>query len=78
EQETKDFARRYLVNEDIERNIEEMSFKNLLSQLDNQDVYTIYCSLNEADGSISRKKLQFSYLDASRKQIILTRSDITD
>ncbi|MEF9840886.1 MAG: response regulator, partial [Lachnospiraceae bacterium] len=39
---------------------------------------TSYCRVHEADGRISRKKLQFSYLDKPRKKIILTRTDITE
>ncbi|MEG2253678.1 MAG: histidine kinase dimerization/phospho-acceptor domain-containing protein, partial [Clostridia bacterium] len=72
------YNREFLVEEDIERNTYEMSYENLLAQLEKQDVYTIYCSIREADGAISRKKMQFSYLDKPRKKIILTRSDITE
>ncbi|MEG2931797.1 MAG: ATP-binding protein, partial [Ruthenibacterium sp.] len=49
----------------------------VLAQLEKQAVYTTYCCVYESDGSISRKKLQFSYLDKPRQKIILTRSDIT-
>ncbi|MEG1775149.1 MAG: response regulator [Clostridia bacterium] len=72
------YNREFLVEEDIERNTHEMSYENLLAQLEKQDVYTIYCSIREADGAISRKKMQFSYLDKPRKKIIVTRTDITE
>ncbi|MEG0875769.1 MAG: response regulator [Oscillospiraceae bacterium] len=78
EQEVLRYAREYLVAEDIEQNILDMSYKNVIAQLENQRVYKVYCRVRENDGSISRKKLQFSYLDRARKKIILTRSDITD
>ncbi|MEG0216090.1 MAG: response regulator, partial [Hungatella sp.] len=42
-----------------------------------QDIFTTFCRIQEADGRISRKKLQFSYLDKRRKKIIATRTDVT-
>ncbi|MEG1870156.1 MAG: histidine kinase dimerization/phospho-acceptor domain-containing protein, partial [Oscillospiraceae bacterium] len=78
EEEMKAYARKFLVQEDIEQNIYDMSYKNVFAQLDKQNIYTTYCRIKEEDGKISRKKLQFSYLDKARRQIILTRSDITD
>ncbi|MEG1972982.1 MAG: ATP-binding protein, partial [Oscillospiraceae bacterium] len=77
EKEVEQYARKYLVDEDIEQNIHDLSYKNLLKQLENNDVYTVYCRVKEDDGSISRKKLQFSYLDRKRKKIIATRTDVT-
>ncbi|MEG1694929.1 MAG: response regulator [Eubacterium sp.] len=76
--EIKEFAETYLVKEDIEQNIIDMSYENILKQLRNKNVYTTYCRVNEPNGNISRKKLQFSYLDEKRKKIMLTRTDITD
>ncbi|MEG2421195.1 MAG: response regulator, partial [Oscillospiraceae bacterium] len=77
EQEVAAYARKYLLEEDVERNIREMSYKNVLEQLEHQNVYTTYTRVREPDGSISRKKLQFSYLDKPNQRIILTRSDVT-
>ncbi|MEG0321766.1 MAG: histidine kinase dimerization/phospho-acceptor domain-containing protein, partial [Oscillospiraceae bacterium] len=59
-------------------NIWEMSYENVLEQLEHQEVYTTYTRVREPDGSVSRKKLQFSYLDKPNQRIILTRSDVTD
>ncbi|MEG1781685.1 MAG: ATP-binding protein [Oscillospiraceae bacterium] len=77
ENEVEAYARRFLVEEDIEKNIQDMSYENLFRALENQNVYTTYCRIKEEDGSISHKKLQFSYLDKPRKKIIATRTDIT-
>ena len=77
ENEVLQYAKTYLVDEDIEKNIEDMSYKSIFENLENQSIYTTYCRIKENDGTISRKKLQFSYLDKSRKKIILTRTDIT-
>lgn len=72
------YARTYLVPEDIERNIHEMSFTTIAEKLEGQDVYTIFCSINELNGMVSRKKLQFSYMDRNEQTILLTRTDVTD
>ncbi|MEG2120078.1 MAG: ATP-binding protein, partial [Pseudoflavonifractor sp.] len=78
QQEVAAYARAYLVEEDVARNIQEMSYENVLAQLEKRSIYTTYCCVREPDGSTSRKKLQFSYLDKPRRKIILTRSDITE
>ncbi|MEG2837766.1 MAG: response regulator, partial [Erysipelotrichaceae bacterium] len=76
--EIETYARKYLVDEDIERNIREMKMKNVMKHLDKHQVYTTYCRVKEDNGSITRKKLQFSYLDRPHQKMVLTRSDITD
>ncbi|MEG2924638.1 MAG: histidine kinase dimerization/phospho-acceptor domain-containing protein, partial [Oscillospiraceae bacterium] len=78
EKEVAQYAQDCLVEEDIEQNIHDMSYANLFKQLETQNVYTTYCRVKENDGLISRKKIQFSYLDKPRKKIIVTRSDITE
>ncbi|MEG7531579.1 MAG: ATP-binding protein, partial [Hungatella sp.] len=76
--EVEAYARKFLVEEDIEQNIHDMSYDNVFAELEKQSVYTTYCRVKEADGRIGRKKMQFSYLDSSHKKIILSRTDITD
>ncbi|MEG1985033.1 MAG: response regulator [Oscillospiraceae bacterium] len=78
EKEISNYAQQFLEEEEVERYIREMSYSNLFEQLKNQDVYTTYFRVKEFDGSAGRKKNQFSYLDKSRKRIILTRTDITE
>ncbi|MEG2021899.1 MAG: response regulator, partial [Oscillospiraceae bacterium] len=75
--EVEDYANKFLVKEDIEQNIHDMSCENVVAQLKKQDVYTIYCRVNELDGTVCRKKIQFSYLDNLKNKIIFTRNDIT-
>ncbi|MEG1940518.1 MAG: response regulator [Eubacterium sp.] len=78
ENEVAEYARKALVEEDIEQNIHDMSYQNLFKELEKQDTYITYCRVKEEDGHIGRKKMQFSYLDKRRRKIIVTRSDITD
>ncbi|MEG1528555.1 MAG: response regulator [Clostridia bacterium] len=77
QQAVEQYAHKYLVEEDIETNIHEMSCDNLFAKLECQDIFTTYCRVKEPDGTISRKKLQFTYLDKLHNKIILTRTDIT-
>ncbi|MEG1314874.1 MAG: response regulator [Anaerovoracaceae bacterium] len=78
EYEVAKYAKEFLVEEDIEKNIHDMSYKNIFEQLEKQEIYTTYCRVKNNDGSVARKKLQFSYLDKPRKKIIATRTDITN
>ncbi|MEG2174536.1 MAG: response regulator [Oscillospiraceae bacterium] len=77
EDEVTQYARKYLVEDDIEQNIHDMSYANLFEQLGKQPVFITYCRVKQLDGTIRRKKLQFSYLDAKRTKIIITRTDVT-
>ncbi|MEG3073043.1 MAG: response regulator [Ruthenibacterium sp.] len=78
ETEVAQYAHEFLVKEDIERNIREMSYENLFAQLEKQPIFTTYYGIKEPSGHIGRKKMQFSYLDKKRKRIIVTRTDTTD
>ncbi|MEG1050348.1 MAG: histidine kinase dimerization/phospho-acceptor domain-containing protein, partial [Oscillospiraceae bacterium] len=78
EQESAEFAREFIVPEDLEQNLHDMTYDNLIFQLENQEVYTTYFRMREPDGHIAQKKMQFSYLDRPQKKIIVTRTDITE
>ncbi|MEG1577681.1 MAG: ATP-binding protein, partial [Oscillospiraceae bacterium] len=76
--EAAQFAHDYVVPEDLEQNLHDMTYQNLFEQLKHQAVYTTFFRVREPDGHIARKKIQFSYLDKPRQKIIVTRSDVTD
>ena len=78
EDEVIKYARQYLLPEDVEQNIHDMSIPNILEQLQEKEVFTSFCCLREKNGAIKRKKLQFSYLDRANKRVLITRTDITD
>ncbi|MEG1593497.1 MAG: response regulator, partial [Oscillibacter sp.] len=78
QKEIERYAKAYLVEEDVAQNIQELSYENVCAQLENRRVYTVYCRLRELDGSIARKKIQFSYLNRAQKKIVVSRSDVTD
>ncbi|WP_303857594.1 PAS domain-containing sensor histidine kinase [Aminicella lysinilytica] len=73
-----DYAHKYLVEEDIERNIRDMSIDNIRKQLADKDFFISYVSMKDRDGGLSRKKLQYSYMDKTHAMVLLSRMDITD
>lgn len=76
--EVSKYAHEFLVEEDVERNIREMDVANIKKELTKGKVYTIFCGVKEPDGTISHKKLQFSYMDRNENKVIMTRTDVTD
>lgn len=67
---------KYICEEDRERKREEMRLENICSALDNDELYIKYYRMNSNEG-VSYKKLQFSYLDNTKNQLIVTRTDVT-
>ncbi len=78
EEEIVQYARKYLVAEDIESILRDMSIQNICSQLEDKELFVSYASMREPSGEISRKKFQFSYLDRLNSKVLITRVDITD
>ncbi len=67
----------YVVEEDRERVLEQMSLQTVFRELEKQKVYSIYLGVKEPDGRVSRKKLSYSYLQKDQKLIRLSRTDVT-
>ena len=78
DQEVMYYAKTYVVENEIEQNIHEMSIENVKQQLENKPTYITYISIKEKNGKLSRKKLQFSYLDRNKEKVLITRVDVTD
>lgn len=78
ETEVQSYAHQYIADEDVERNIEEMSIENIRRQLGEKDRFSSYAKVKEADGSISRKMMQFSYMDRANEKVLISRVDTTD
>ena len=78
DQEVRYYAKTYVVESEIEQNIQEMSIENVKLQLENKPTYITYVSVKEKNGKLSRKKLQFSYLDRNKEKVLITRIDVTD
>lgn len=78
EREVAEYAKKFLVPEEVEQNIHDMSIANIRQQLSKQECFVSYASVKNKDGSISKKKLKFSYLDRTREKVLISRVDITD
>ena len=77
-QEVAEYARKFVVPEEVEQNIHDMSIANIKKQLREQECFVSYVSIRNTDGNISKKKLKFSYLDKNRDKVLITRVDVTD
>ena len=76
--EVEQFARQYVVAEDIARYIKDMSVTEIMTQLQHKDVFTGFYRIRDEGSSVRRKQMQFSYLNRINKQVLITRVDITD
>ncbi len=55
-----------------------MSIANIRNRLKDEESFVAFASVVEQDGRVSRKKLQFTYLDRAHEKVLITRIDITD
>ena len=62
---------------DKERSIKYLTFKNVLAQLQANEEYTYTFDLQDKQGRNYHKQVAFRYLDKDRKQILVTRTDMT-
>ena len=72
-----DFNLQYIVPEEAEALNENMRLSNIIAQLNEQDEYILYATSRDMNG-LTYKKFRFCYADASRREILLTRTDVSD
>lgn len=58
--------------------IRAMKLENVCAQLENKEVYTVYCGIMDPVRGYTRKKLEFRYYERSTGMILFSRTDITD
>ncbi len=68
----------YVVEEDRERVLTNLSMENMLSQLEASNEHTISFGLKNKNGNYERKLVKFVYYDRFNKMILLIRTDITE
>lgn len=73
-----DYMRRVAVTDDMEKLIANVSLTNILHNLQREEFYTYEYDMREADGSVRRKLLRYTYADHEKGFIINTRTDIDD
>lgn len=67
----------YVIEEDRDRVIDQMSLTTVCRELEKNPVYSVFMGVREKDGRISRKKVTYSYIQKEQKLIRVTRSDVT-
>lgn len=76
-QEVHDYAKEHVVERDVDYIIEAMSIKKVLEFLDKNSEYIIYVGVKDPVRGYTHKKLRYVYHDKQKKQILLTRTDVT-
>ncbi|MEG2377817.1 MAG: ATP-binding protein, partial [Clostridia bacterium] len=77
EEQTREYAEKYVCAEDVARVEQELTIKNILSQLENSEGYSIFYSLPNPEGGTLKKQLRFGYINRDMKKLLMTRVDIT-
>lgn len=78
EAELVDYAKKYVVPEDVEYVISEMRIPRILEALEYKDVHTFTCGIIDEQRGYTRKRLRYRYYNKEQQIILLSRSDITD
>lgn len=71
------FAHEHVVEEDIDYAIENMRLENVLFALDKNGEHIFYTGVKDPIRGYTHKKIRFVYYDKQKKQILLTRTDVT-
>ena len=71
------FNLQYIVPEEAKALNENMRLSNIKARLKEQDEYILYATSRDING-LTYKKFRFCYADASKKEILLTRTDVSD
>lgn len=71
-------ARGYVMEDEIEPFIHDMKLDNVCRKLEKKDSYILYATVRGRDGRMKYKKAVFSYLDDTKKIIVLIIVDVTD
>lgn len=73
-----EYAKEYVAPEDQACYINQTEVSTICEELKKNDIYVVYYSKIESSKIISRKKLQFSFIDGASQRILVSRVDITD
>ncbi len=68
----------YVLDDEKEICLAALGLDTIIRQLEIDQSYNCYFSLKNQWGNIKRKKWKFCYLDDTKKDILLSRNDITD
>ena len=72
------YAEEFVVPEDREMVIREMSLEHVMAELERHEVHAFTCGVWEEGVGYTRKRLEYRYYNKGRQMILLSRTDITD
>lgn len=70
------FNKKVVTLRNIEEFCDKMKIENVVKQLESMDEYTLYATSKNKDG-LAHKKLRFCYADDQKKELLLTRIDVS-
>lgn len=71
------YAEAFVVPEDREMVIREMSLERVITELEHHDIHAFTCGVWEEGIGYTRKRLEYRYYNRAQKMILLSRTDIT-
>ncbi|MEG1963884.1 MAG: ATP-binding protein [Clostridia bacterium] len=77
EEETRQYFRKYICQEDLARALEEFTLKNIINNLEAKGTYNILYAVPNENGEKRQKQLRFCYINRELKSFLMTRIDIT-
>lgn len=77
-EQIKTYINTYVVSEEKEQVLQEVSFPVILEALETDTEYVVYFTAVLPDGSTTRKKQRYSYIEKADCRLLLTQIDITD
>ena len=68
----------YMSPEEQEQTKKLASLDNIIAEIEKNGVYSFVCAARLADGEVLRKKLLHCWLDDSKREILIIKSDVTE
>lgn len=72
------YAENFVVPEDREMVIFEMSSDRMLKQLEKKGIHSFYCGIIDPVRGYTRKRLEYRYYNKETQIVLLSRTDVTD
>ncbi len=72
------YAQDFMIAEDQEMAIREMSLKRVIEKLKTQETHSFYVGVIDSERGYTRKKLEYRYYDKEKQFILLSCTDVTE
>lgn len=78
EAEIEAYIRQYIVMEERETMLRETKIRHVLSQLEKNEVYSVYFGIRDSGHGYRRKRFDYRYYERSTQMILLSCTDVTE